>query len=424
MLRRLLVAGLVVSSGLAGAASTRSDAGPPPAAADAVLAFTFDGGVASLTALDPNTLRPQGAALDVRGCTFGWSFSPDRARLVAGDNDGRVRFVGTAPARTLGEIQTKANAPMAASAWLGDRVLGVWHSPRGMDVRVIDPEAPRVLRVRSLAGSLQSAARTPSAFVLLLGPRAGIGPARLAVLDASGHARLVQLARIRAGQVPFDHSRLAVVKHARPGLAVDPAGNRVFVVGAQAPVAEVDLAKLSVTYHAPARGAAWLGPDAAAKGAPDGPDRYARWLGDGRLAVYGSDAHGSLVRGNLQMRTTSAGVRIVDTSTWRTTALDARASALAVAGGRLLATASNWDSRTRLEWGVGLVAYERDGTPRFHLFGDDSVYVQAAGDRALAFRGGPPRYAVVDITTGRVLDEVAGGFVPLLLDGDASAWVL
>jgi hypothetical protein len=416
MLRRVLVAGLVLMSGLVAVGPTRPGP-PPPATADAVLAFAFDAGAASLTALDPSTFRPQGTPLDVRGCSFGWSFSPDRSRLVAGDNYGRVRFVGTTPLRTLGELRTKANAPLAASAWLGNRVLGVWHSPRGVDVRVIDPDALRVLRLRSLAGSLQSAARTANGFVLLLGPRAGIGAARLAVVDAVGDARLVRLAQIHAGQAPFDHSRVAVVRHARPGLAVDPNGNRAFVVGAGAPMAAVDLGTLAVAYHP-------LDRAFAAKGAPDGPNRYARWLGDGRLAVYGSDDHGSLVRGNIEMRTTSAGIRIVDTASWRTTTLDAGASALAIAGGGLLASASNWDSRTRSQWGIGLVAYEPDGPTRFHLFGDQPTYVQAAGDRALAFRSGPPRYSVVDTTSGRVVDEVAGRAVPLLLDGDASSWVL
>jgi hypothetical protein len=435
MMGRVLVAGLVVAAGLVATAATSparldlhlaraADPGP-------VLAFRFDGGASALAELDPATFRPVGTGLETRGCTFGWSFSPDRSRLVAGDNYGHVRVIGTAPLRTLGELRTKANAPLAASAWIGGRVLGVWHSPRGIDVRLIDPDAVRVIKVRSIAGSLQAAARTEHAFVLLLGPRAGVGPARLAILDGAGRARFVALPKIRAGQDTIDHSRLAVVHHARPGLAVDPDSNRAYVAAAGAPVAVVDLASRGVQYHELARPrslldrvSSWLVPAAAAKGSPDGPDRYARWLGDGKLAVYGNDDHGSLVRGNLESRTNAAGIQIVDTGSWTATTLDPHASSLAVAGGGLLATGSDWDSRTREPHGIGLVSYGPDGARRFHLFGDEAVYVQAVGDRAIALRTGPPRYAVVDATTGRVLEDVNSGAVPLLLDGDASSWVL
>jgi hypothetical protein len=69
------------------------------------------------------------------------------------------------------------------------------------------------------------------------------------------------------------------------------------------------------------------------------------------------------------------------------------------------------------------VGYGPNGTRRFHLYGDAYVYVQVAGNRAFASVTGPkPSYAVVDVETGRVMDE-RDGSQPLLLAGEASTWI-
>ena len=102
--------------------------------------------------------------------------------------------------------------------------------------------------------------------------------------------------------------------------------------------------------------------------------------------------------------------------------LERRATAVSLADGALLVTASLWDSRTQTTTGVGLVGYGPDGGRRFHLWGDAAVYVQQAGDRAFAAVNGTKRSYVVDVATGRVLDEREGS-QPLLLAGEASPWI-
>lgn len=435
-LTAMLIVSAVVSGGAAFARASpeqplRLDL-PRARSQDApLLGIVFADVSAGLVRLDPETLRPlPGEPLDLRSSSFGWSFSPDRSRLVLGDNYGHVRFVDVAQMRTLGEIRTKANAPLALSAWLGDRVLGVWYTPRGVAVRVIDASQRRVLRVVPLDGSLQAAARTPDELVLLLGPRRGIGGSRVVVADSAGRTRQVSVARIRSGRADPPRTPVGVFRHADAGLAVDPTRRLAFAVAAGAPVAEIDLATLRVSYHELSepistlnRLGSWLEPRAEAKGAPDGPDRNALWVGNHTLVVFGSDAHGRVdSAGRPQLTVTPAGVRVVDTRTWSSTTLERSATAVSVADGALLVTASLWDSRTQKSTGVGLMGYGPDGARRFHLWGDAPVYVQVAGRRAFAAVAGTKRSFVVDVATGRVVDERDGTQL-LLLAGEASPWI-
>ena len=434
-LTAMLVATALVAGGVSVARASLERSGPlelssAPGDDVPLLAIGFNDVSAGLVRLDPETLRPlPGRPLDLRASSFGWSFSSNRSRLVLGDNHGHVRFVDVTQMRTLGEIRTKANAPLGLSAWLGERVLGVWHTPRGVAIRVIDASHRRVLRVVPLLGSLQAAARLPGELVLLLGPARGIGPSRLVVLDAEGRTRQVTVARIRSGQVDSPRTSIGVFRHADAGVAVDPTRRLAFAVAAGAPIAEVDLATLRVSYHELSepismlgRLGSWLEPRAEAKGAPEGPDRSALLVGDHTLVVFGSDAHGSVdSRGRPQLTATPAGVRVVDTRTWSSTMLERGATAVSPADGALLVTASLWDSRTQTTTGVGLVGYGSDGAS-FHLWGDAAVYVQAAGNRAVASVTGTKRSYVVDVATGRVLDE-RDGAQPLLLAGEASPWI-
>jgi hypothetical protein len=168
----------------------------------------------------------------------------------------------------------------------------------------------------------------------------------------------------------------------------------------------------------------WLEPSAEAKGAPDGPDRSALWLGDQTLVVFGSDDHGWVDSARRpQLRVTPAGARLIDTRTWSSTTLEHAATAVTVADGVLLVTAALWDSTTQKSTGIGLEGYGPDGTRRFHLYGDAPVYVQAAGNRAIAGVIGAARtYAVVDALSGRVVEE-RDGPQPLLLTSEASSWI-
>jgi hypothetical protein len=120
-----------------------------------------------------------------------------------------------------------------------------------------------------------------------------------------------------------------------PGLAVDPGSDRAFVV-AGGVAAQIDLRTLAVSIHELGREASflsrlwsWLDPAALAK-EYSGEVREARWLGDGLLAVSGSDAQSGLMR--------PAGLVVVDTRTWNIQTIDPGATSVSLTDDAFVAT--------------------------------------------------------------------------------------
>jgi hypothetical protein len=310
--------------------ATSLQPGPAPLArsADRVLGVVWHGAApaagdttATLGWLDAGSLRERpGRRLPLGIHGAGWTVAPDQPlALFAGggdSNDGRLLVVDPRRLRRLGTIRLPSRRwewPYASS-WLGrSRVLlagsGVIEGPErdlsATVVTAVDPAARRVVAQRTLPGELLASGRLPDGLVLLLGPPDGIAAARLVVVDGRGRVRSATLPGIVAGiQEPDDwNSPGSSSRRAQPGLAVDPAGRRAFVVAAGAPVAEVDLTTLGVAWHPLEeraglgdRLADWLLPAAEAK-AVHGPVRLAAWLGGGLLAVWGHDDSRPEVRG-------------------------------------------------------------------------------------------------------------------------------
>ena len=482
--RRLLavvVGGLLVAAGCTGGGPRGRPAGPdappslPPAPTASTPAVASPPGrvlgvvwhgregaeSAELAWLDALSLRPRpGRRVRLGQHGVAWAVAPDQSLAVfasGGDrHDGRLLVVEPRRLRRLGTIRLGQwwEWPYTWS-WLGrSRVAlagsGAIQGPDGdqnaVVVTIVDPLGRRVLSQRRLAGELLASGRLPDGLVLLVGPPEGIGPARLAVIDAHGGIRSVRLPQIAAGfQQPADwnHS-LASSRRAQPGLAVDPAGRRAFVVAADAPVAEVDLAGLGVGWHrlerragVLARLADWLLPAAEAKSV-HGKARMAVWLGGGLLAVWGLDdpppaAGGS---GVVQWRR-PAGLQVIDTRSWTATTIHPDASGAVSAGGRLLTfgrlvgPSSSPDSNQAAVQAYGLTVFGPGNHRPRHLFGTRQViWLQVNGDRAWVdltastglFTGPDPfasdrEVAVVDLDAGRVLAQWRGRLPQLLVGG-------
>ena len=394
-----------------------------------VLALQWKRDAPYLVRADARTLRRQGrVALPLSGHWLGSSFSPDGKLLAVGsDGFGDVWFVDTKRLRLVGTAQAEEYGSVIETAWAGGKLVAVVdrccrdEATDGLTVTVIDAARRAPVSGHRLDGSVQAAARTTSGLVLVLGPRGRVGTARLVVADAEGGPESVALDRIAAGsEIREGHP---IGRAATPGVAVDKAGNRAFVVGAGSPVAEVDLETLAVTYHdlatpvsLPGRLHDWLEPAAEAKAPPNGPQRFARWLGDGYVAVWGVDNQSWVdpQRGE-QWRQTSVGIKLIDTHDWSVRTLDRQASGLAVADRTLLTFGTLSDSALPKAAGIGLRAYLADGTRRFHRFGAaplDAVYV--VGSRAfVADRAGS--YVVLDAQTGRAFRRVRGAMLEPLL---------
>lgn len=395
----------------------------------AVVRSSADGN-AALARIDPATLRVKpGRRVALGRNTGAWAFSPNGGKLAIGvDRALGVRLVDVRAMRRIADVGTR-NGDVLALAWLTPRrVVGVDRS----GLFVIDPVTHRLISSRAEHGSLPAWTRTRSRLILLLGPPpegiavepvtngvfgGAIGPTRLLTIDASGNGRSVVLDRIKSGG-SYNDGRPPEAWI--PGIAVDSAGNRAFVVGGGAPVAEVDLRTLAVSYHdlRPARSFLdrvldWFVPAAAAKGPIAGPVRQVVWLGDGKLAIAGVDVDVVARQFGIDVNTTPFGLRIVDTRTWTARSLDDRATGFATTANALLAYAGSYDEQFRPTGGIGLVGFTRGGTKAFHAFGDAPIF-WAKTIHSTAYVAPEGTIVGVDVATGKVVRTLRGPLPEIL----------
>jgi hypothetical protein len=377
-------------------------------------------GSLGLVRVDRDTLRPlAGRRVPLsEGDHLGWSFSPDRSRIVLGSaaRGATLRLIDLRAMRALGDVRVTRRGSEVATAWTGPRrVLAVVVTPGCCGagdtiVAGVDAGRRRVVWRRTLGGSLQAGERLHRRLLLVLGPRGrSIGPSRLVEVGPRGGIRSAPLPEIRSGSEPDGRG---VTQRWDPGLAVDRSGGRAFVVQASAPVAEVDLSTLQVRSHPLELGA-------RAADAVAGPTRHALWLGRGILAVTGSDSHHSFdeSEGRVTGRTTPAGLTLVDTRRWRARTIDPRTTDAAVVSGTVLASSFLFHSGGQETSGSGLTGYTLDGRRKFHRFGAVPITgVQPLGKRALV--GAQNGIALIDARTGHRLRSYRR-FTTSLLAGDA-----
>lgn len=430
----------------AGAAAPRTEATSalPASAAKSfppVLGISYRAPHGALAWFDPLTLQVlRGRKAPLAGHTGSWAFSADRGLLAiascAGDQEQLpgIRFVNARAMRVVGSLRLSRYRGCATGlTWLRrDRLLAVTSTSSGDDRQavVVDPVARCVLRRTALPSWPSAVGRAREELVLLLGSSGVFAPARVAVVDAEGRARLGALERIVAGTVSEGEGEEHRARTIQPGLAVDPDGRRAFVVPASGPVAEVDLETLAVSYHelhrpSPLRRALrWLDPAAQAK-AIEGPVREARWLGGGAIAVSGTDY--SIVRkdGEELMAQAPAGLTLVDTGSWTARVLDREASGFAAASGLVIAQGGRWDSELDRGLGPGLRAFGLDGRERWRLHPGQYRWLDPAGPVGYVWLG-EGRAEVVELATGSVLrrlarDEYRNPF-PQLLAAQSASW--
>jgi hypothetical protein len=398
------------------------------------LVFADDG--ARLSQLDESTLEPFGPRSARIGFAGTWALErPDghlaaiATTLFANDSKQVVRFVNLS-SRRLVRRTIQLDGYAWALLWARpDRLVAVVASTccdGRAAVETFDTGSRKLVSRRELDGDIGTLARSPDGLVVLETPRNAIGPARLDAIGADGSLRSVALDRVVAGATwPQDSSGDPLGTQREAALAVDPDGYRAYVVQPDGPAAEIALGTLAVSYHdlsAPRsllrRFSAWFTPAAAAKGM-NGPRRTAAWLGDGLLAVTGSDEHS--VRKNdssIEMGYDPAGLAILDTRDWSIQRLDPGADTVTVADGVLLATGRRLAPGQDTPTGMGLAAYGADRSLRFRLFqGASSWVVRTLGGRAYVENGiGQESIAVVDLGSGAVLQQRPGPLAAPLLD--------
>jgi hypothetical protein len=432
----VLAAGLLLTAGCLGAGDRTKPPTVPVTSSAApdggqLLGALFREAPTSLklARLDPRSLDPlPGPQLDLPGPWWVLSVAPDRSMAVLGNEDSdKLAVVDLASMRALGTIGVRSLAWTETSRWIGRSrlllVMGELPVSRHSVMLTVDPHARRVLQRQRLPGPVLASGHLPGGLVLLLAPDKGIGPATLAVVDDDVRIRTVTLSGIAAGDESVETGSLLVDRRAYPGLAVDPAGRRAYVVAAGAPAADVDLTTLRVGYHrlttptSPLRRLAnWLLPPAQAKGATDGPARSAQWLGNGLLAVAGSDAVASNTKEGAREVQRPSGLQLMDTRTWTVRMLDPHTSGIMLAAGRLFATGYRYDSNDGVPKGYGLTIYGPGDRRPVHLMGSEEVWgTQVNGD--LAYVGHGSGYSVIDLRANRVLRHGRGD-LPAFLQPD------
>jgi hypothetical protein len=395
-----------------------------------LLAVIRSGRIATLARVDATTLKASpGRRVALGRNTGAWAFSPDGRTLAIGvDRALGVRFVDVRAMRRLVDVRTR-NGDVLALAWLTPRrVVGLDRA----GVFVIDAVKHRVVSFSPQQGSLAGWTQSRSRLILLLGPpqdgiavapvtngifSGAIGPTRLVTIDPRGGIRWVVLPRTKSGGT-YNNGRPPEAWI--PGIAVDLATERAFVAGGGAPVAEVDLRRLAVSYHELRTSTSFLGgvldwfvPAAAAKGPIAGPVRQATWLGDGKLAIAGVDVDVVARQFGIDVNNEPFGLKLVDTRNWTVRTLDDRATALAAAGNVLLAYAGSFDEQYRPTGGIGLVGYTHDGRKLFHSFGDATLFwAKTVGSTAYV----APEGAIVgvDVVTGKVVRTLPGPLPEIL----------
>jgi hypothetical protein len=392
--------------------------------------WSMQGG--TLVRVDPRTFCPlRGYRLELGRHGYSWSYSPDRSKLVLGGFASGLRFVDVNRFRRLGDLREKRRDGLVlAVAWpKPSRVLAIVQDPLGggpLRLATVDPVKRTVVEWRSVSGRavVVSALSNKLGLLVLLAPPAGIGPTKLLFIDAHGTAHTTVLDRVWAGQESVQSGAAhRVVRSWVPGLTVDLAGQRAFVVGGATPVVEIDLRTMRAADHELREPISllqqlrrWLEPTAQAKGETEGQVRVVRWRSGGLLGVSGFDARG-------ERPSKARGLRLIDTRTWAVRALDRKAADFVSTQGLLLAYGCC--DRTGDE-SLGVTAYDRRGRKVWHLFGRRPVHaVQVSGSRAYVridgtWRPEGPLVAVVDPRRGKVLSTLWTPWIQLLLPQEAS----
>jgi hypothetical protein len=420
--------------------SAAIETGPArPSKAPPVLGISYTSPRGTLAWFEPTTLDMlRGRKARLGGHLGSWAFSDDRRLLALGSCEGPgartpgLRFVDARRMRVQGDLPLSPYRRGCTNAltWLRpERLLAVASTGTGSssEVVVVNPRTRRVLRRSPLPASPTAVGRTTEELVLLFSSFGEFAPARLAVVDSEGTVRVRPVERVLAGTVVDATSTEYRARTIQPGLAVDPDGRRAFVVPASGPVAEVDLGALDISYHeldwpSPlGRLLRWLTPAAQAK-VMEGPVREARWLGDGMLAVSGTDySFEPGATGADRFLEAPAGVRLIDTRSWRSRQLEPAASGFAVGAGLVVAEGGRWDSGEERGYGPGLRAFGLDGQERWRLHAGEYRWMDAAGSVGYVHIGGGMA-DVIDLAAGAVVSRVVRDPFPQLLAGQSSNW--
>jgi len=373
-------------------ATTGVVAGAAPAAPDTLLALKTSQGNHALVRVDPRTLGPVGASLALEPTSGPFVRSPDGSSLAVGSGLALV-LIDTTRLMQVRLRQVVSKGQLSVVGWpTNDRLFAFSCCSAGNELIVFDPVDRVVVARVPVKRSFGNAVALANGIAYLASPLNAIGPARVVVVDGTGSSRSVTIARIRSG-VHWNRLRSGPVGQIRqPGFTADAKRGVGYLVDAGGLVAAIDLRTLAVTYHRLGASSRHL---ARVEKELNGPMRFARWLGGGRIAVTGSNAKTQRLSNGIRRAVwTPAGVAVVDTVSWRMRMLE-RAS-----------TGFDADGDAIVVWkGKAVEAFATSGAPLFSLPIDDGpAYVQVFDGTAYIW--GEKRVTIVDVASGTVITSI------------------
>jgi len=363
-------------------------------APDRVHALVVSSGGGTVVELDARTLErtaPAGVRLPNVGP---WAFSPDRATVAVatGYSDRstpvRLRLVDLASRRRVASILLGRD-PQLRTGWVDPVALVAWSSPTTVVVlRRLANTSLQLVTVDTVARRVVR--RERFAGELLRHAQSAEGVVLLVgereriavprlVVVTGGAARSVALARMQAGWALDTSAQPPVGRQWMPGLAVDD--GIAYLVAPNGTIASVSLDDLAVRYSERGRLAKYM----------TGAEREAVALGGGLLAVTGSDWEPrSRHDADPEQIVTAAGLELVDARTGGRQRIDSSTSSVRLWGDALLAE------------GDGLTVYERDGRVRSRMLGGSQLLVTAVSG-GIAYAYGASEWLVVDLAAGEVI---------------------
>jgi hypothetical protein len=384
----------------------------PCAGAEAAAGGTFavlrtpDG--TSLAEIDPKTLTPLPArSIAIDRSTSAHALSANGSLAAVGSYaNATLRVFATAkfdPAArtTLVAPLAPGNAGVRALEWLAPtRLVAIVQKYKRSDRRavsarelvVIDPQAHHVIRRtalpigRAIVDVQASGGRLVA--ILRSSNHRGTG-IMLVVANAEGGVRTHEI-RLRESDGVLPETRLTLER----------GGKRAFLFAWQhsgaagpQPVREINLDQLTVTQRAVtiAEGRFYR---------PSGFSAWAESFGDNAVLISG--AYVPLFRDGRHVP--AAGIFIVDTRTFQIRQLDARATAVAIAGDRAYTYGSSVLLGATRPRGIGVTAYDTNGKRLYRGFGTRSfARLLVADGYGHLLRGDRTNQVVFELASGRSL---------------------
>jgi hypothetical protein len=394
--------GLILLGAVVALAATAAAQESP---ADVPLVRMRDGhGSDLLFRMNPRTLQEVGRPIRTFRSGSDLRISPDGTRLAFADpsrrdaRGARIHFVDIAAWRSMGVARVGRPGWFTVGWASQDRLVAIaGEGPGRQRFLWVDANSRKVVARRAYAGWTVNSLPVPGGLAVALGPKEGVGPLRILILDPSGGVRTIRVDGIEAGARYADRNGRVLT----PAITLDHEAGRLYVVAARGLlVADVDLTSGMVAYHSVGA--------SASKGNIDVWWRHAVWAGDGRIAVTGD--HWPSPQRRQPGGPVPFGIRMIDTATWTIETLDPRPDSLLVAGETVLASGTRWFDGSRRSESTGLLAFDQAGRRAFTRFpGRRVIVLGSRGKVGYVWVRRTRTTHIIDMADGHTIREVHGG---------------